>query len=314
MATTDQNADGSANVNLDASDKLDVEIVDDTPSEDRGRQPLPKELVEELDKDDLEEYSDKVKKRLSQMKKVWHDERRAKETSLREKEEALRFAQQAHQENQQLKQRLSSGEKVYVEEMTKAATNDLTAAKERLAAANNSGDMDKITEAQEALMDAKIKIRDVERFRPALQTPTSSVQTNNQVQASGPPAQTVDPKAEAWRSKNGWFGTDEEMTALALVSHEKLVRSGVDPRSDDYYKKVDETMKKRFPEYFDSADTREDRDPAPRRNSTVVASASRSTAPRQVKITASEAAIAKRLGLTTEAYAREKIKLESNNV
>ena len=142
--------------------EFEVQIEDDTPPQDRGRVPLPKEVVEELDKDDLEEYSEKVKKRLSQMKKVYHDERRAKEAAEREKEEALRFAQMREQEIRQLKQRLGNGEKAYIHEVTKAAANDLVTAKERLKQAYESGDAEKITDAQEALTEAKLKIKQYE--------------------------------------------------------------------------------------------------------------------------------------------------------
>ena len=292
-------------------DDFKVDIVDDTPPEDRNRDPLPKEVVEEIEKDDLEEYSEKVKKRLSQMKKGWHDERRAKEASLREKEEALAFAQRAYEENKQLKQRLGSGEKIFVSEMSRSAKNELETAKGALTRAYESGDVSKIADAQEALTDAKLRLRDLERFQPSLQEEDQGVQRDTQTQA--PSRAAPDPKAEAWKQKNSWFGADSEMTALALGLHEKLVRSGVDPRSDDYYRQVDQTMKKRFPEYFseDSQSTKED--PPPRKQTTVVAPAARSTAPRQIRITASEAALAKRLGLTPEAYAREKLKLENTN-
>jgi hypothetical protein len=105
------------------------------------------------------------------------------------------------------------------------------------------------------------------------------------------------------------------MTALALGLHEKLVRSGVDPRSDGYYQRVDETMRKRFPENFEEEQTQtKDADkPAPRKAANVVAPATRSTAPKQVRLSASQVAIAKRLGLTNEAYAKEMIKLENYN-
>jgi hypothetical protein len=303
---------------LDTDDSVDneieVEVVDDTPEEDRGRVPLPKQIVDELDNDDLEEYSDKVKKRLSQMKKVWHDERREKERAAREREEALRFAQQAYEENKTLRQRLGAGEQVFLNEVAKAASLELISAKEKLRNAYESGDADLITDAQEALTDAKLRIKEVERFQPSLQAEESSVQNTYQVQA--PPTQVVDHKAEAWRQENTWFGVDEEMTALALGLHEKLVRSGVDPRSDDYYRRVNETVRRRFPERFEDADpvreTRMTRS-APRKAATVVAPVSRGTAPRQVRLTPSQVAIAKRLGLTNEAYARELLKLEVDN-
>jgi basic membrane lipoprotein Med (substrate-binding protein (PBP1-ABC) superfamily) len=293
---------------------IEVEIVDDTPEEDRGRVPLPKNIVEELDNDDLEEYSEKVKKRLSQMKKVWHDERREKERVSREREEALRFAQQAYEENKQLRQQLGAGEQIFIGEVAKAANLELAAAKEKLKQAYESGDAELITDAQEALTDAKLRIKEVERFQPTLQSDNTSVQNTNQVQAPPPaPSRVVDQKAEEWRQRNEWFGADEEMTALAYGLHEKLVRSGVDPRSDDYYRRIDETIRRRFPERFEDAEpVRSPKAPA-RKAATVVAPVTRGTAPRQVRLTPSQVAIAKRLGLTNEAYARELIKLENDN-
>jgi hypothetical protein len=293
------------------TDDLEVEIVDDTPPEDRGRTPLPKNVVDELDNDDLEEYSEKVKKRLGQMKKVWHDERREKERAHREREEALQFAQRAYEENQKLRQTLGAGEKAFVHEVTKSATAEVAAAKEKLKQAYETGDSDLITDAQEALTDAKLKMREVESFRPSLQDDENNVQTTQQTQT--PRVAPVDRKAEAWREKNQWFGVDEEMTALALGLHEKLVRSGVDPRSDDYYRRVDETMKKRFPDHFEDAEPQQTRSAARKPATTVVAPATRSTAPRQVRLTPSQVALAKRLGLTNEAYARELMKLENQN-
>ena len=142
----------------DNSDDIKVEIIDDTPEEDRGRKPLPKEVVEELEKDDLEEYSDKVKKRLSQMKKVWHDERREKEAAKREREEALRFAQAQTEENKRLKQRLGNGEKLFVEQAARTANAELVSAKEQFKEAYEAGDAEKLVEAQEAITEAKFKI------------------------------------------------------------------------------------------------------------------------------------------------------------
>jgi hypothetical protein len=304
---------------VDDSNDLSVEIEDDTPPEDRGRVPLPKEVVKELEDDTLEEYSDKVKKRLSQMKKVWHDERREKERAAREKEEALRFAQQAFEENKALKARLGQGEKILVSEVTKAATNELATAKEKLKAAYESGDSSLIADAQEAMTDAKLKLQRYQQFRPSVQEQENSVQTTSEVNQPQRPAPSVDPKAEAWRQRNTWFGADEEMTALALGLHEKLVRSGVDPRSDEYYNRVDSTMRKRFPEAFEDEPTQtqekaQETKPSSRaKATTVVAPATRTTAPRQVKLTPSQVAIAKRLGLSNEAYAKEMIKLENGN-
>jgi len=303
----------------EVSDEIEVKVEDDTPEEDRGRKPLPKEMVEELESDDLEEYSEKVKKRLGQMKKVWHDERRAKEAAQREREEALRFAQVRENEIRSLKQRLGNGERAYIHEVTKAANNDLGVAKDRLKQAYESGDAEKIADAQEALTEAKLRIKQYENFQPSLQEENSGVQPTQQYQVPPAPPPVIDPKAEAWKDKNPWFGTDEEMTALALGLHEKLVRSGVDPRSDDYYDRVNATMRKRFPDYFNEeveeekpTQTREAEKPTRTKPANVVAPVTRGTAPRQVRLTPTQVAIAKKLGLSNEQYARELMKLEIN--
>lgn len=294
-----------------AGSDISIEIIDDTPPQDRGRDPLPQDVVKELEADDLEEYSDKVKKRLGQMKKVWHDERREKEHMSREREEALRVAQLAVEENKQLKQRLGNGERIFVQEVTKSANTELTAAKERMRQAYEAGDANLIADAQEAMTDAKLKLKDYERFQPSLQNQNNSVE--QQLTQAQAPRPVVDHKAESWRQQNTWFGADEEMTSLALGLHERLVRSGVDPRSDEYYKQVDETMKRRFPEKFeDSApQTREQSKSAPRKTANVVAPATRSTAPNRVRLTQTQVALAKKFGLTPEQYARELIKLEN---
>jgi hypothetical protein len=296
---------------------VEFEIVDDTPPQDRGREPMPKEIVEELEKDDLEEYSENVKKRLSQMKKVWHDERRAKEAASREREEALRAAQTYFEENKQLKQRLSSGEKMFAEEVTKAANVEIAAAKAKLKQAYESGDAELITDAQEALTDAKLKLQSYQRLSPSLQRQESSVEASPEQAEQPPRVQVRDPKAAAWRERNTWWGVDEEMTALALGLHEKLVRSGVDPTSDDYYRRVDETLRKRFPENFEDTQTQTmeavDEKPAPRKAATVVAPATRSTAPNKVRLTNTQMALAKKLGVTPEVYAKEVLKLEKQN-
>lgn len=298
-------------------DGFEISVEDDTPAQDRGRAPLPKKITEELENDDLEDYSEKVKKRLGQMKKVWHDERRAKEAAAREKEEALRFAQTQMEENRRLKQRLGMGEKVFIQEVTKAATSELASAKDRLKQAYDSGDSDRITEAQEALTDAKLKLKEYERFQPSVQDEETDVNSAKQERAPTPAPAQIDPKAAAWKEQNSWFGVDEEMTALALGLHEKLVRSGVDPRSDDYYDKVNQTMRKRFPDYFEEdaeQTTEKEEKPAPRtKAANVVAPVTRSSAPRQtIRLTSTQVALAKKLGLSNEQYARELMKLEAN--
>ena len=314
-------AEQKAEANQDVSDEIEIEIEDDTPPEDRGRKPLPKEVVNELDNDDLEEYSEKVKKRLSQMKKVWHDERREKERALREREEALRFAQVREQELKTVKDRLGQSEQAFAKEAQRYAMFDLNLAKERLKTAYEEGDAEKNTAAQELLTDAKLKLQNIGRFAPALQKAEERVEQNQQVTApQAAPTPRADPRAEAWRERNTWFGEDEEMTALALGLHEKLVRSGVDPSSDEYYRRVDETMRKRFPEAFD--DVEEDEQPQTKlvqkpartnKPANVVAPVTRNTAPRQVRLTPTQVMLAKKLGISNQEYAKAMIEMENGN-
>jgi hypothetical protein len=313
-------AEQKAEANQDVTDDIQVEIEDDTPPEDRGRKPLPKEVVNELESDDLEDYSEKVKKRLSQMKKVWHDERREKERALREREEALRFAQAREQEIKHLKERAEVSKKAMLDHALNAARVELNVAKEKLKQAYEAGDAELIANAQEAMTDTKIKIQNISRIQPSLQREEERVEQNQQVTTPPvAPAPQPDPRARAWQEKNTWFGADEEMTALALGLHEKLVRSGVDPSTDEYYRRVDETMRKRFPEAFDDAEedeqpqTKQAQKPARTKPATVVAPVTRGTAPRQVRLTPTQVAIAKRLGLSNEQYARELMKLENDN-
>lgn len=314
----EQEAEAKEATAQDSESEFEVQVESDKPEDDQGRKPLSKRTVKELESDDLSEYSENVKKRLSQMKRVWHDERRAKEAAAREKEEALKFAQTQMEENRRLKQRLGVGEKAFISEVTKAATNELGVAKDKLKFAYESGDAEKIAEAQEAMTDAKLRLREYERFKPSIQDKESDIESDQQAQAPrSAPAPTIDPKAEAWKERNTWFGVDEEMTALALGLHEKLVRAGIDPRTDEYYAKVDQTMRKRFPESFE--DDAEQTTEAPQKEekprakaANVVAPVTRSTAPRQIRLTSSQVAIAKRLGLSNEQYARELMKLEAN--
>ena len=273
---------------------------------------MPEEVVRELENDNLEEYSSRVKERMAQLKKVWHDERRAKESADRERQEAIRFAQQISDENKKLKNTLSSGEEQYISTVKEKYESDLSIAKRDYREAYDTGDTDKIIEAQTRMNDAQYKLSHAQNLKPQYntsQTQQNSVQytqEQNQPQAPKP-----DAKAQAWQAKNQWFGKDEEMTSLALGAHEKLIRSGIDPTSEIYYRRIDETMQKRFPENFgdDSFEAR----PAQRKPSTVVASASRSTAPKKVRLTQTQLAFAKKLKLTPEQYAREMIKLENAN-
>ena len=296
----------------EASD-LELEVVDDTPPQDRDRKPLPKEIVEDIEKDDLSEYSERVKERMAQLRKVYHDERREKEAAAREREEAIRYAQAIIEENRRLKNNLSSGEQTYIEVARQAAEHELNLAKKAYREAYDTGDTDKIIDAQQSMNMAQLKLTQMQNYRPQYEKALQESETSVNIQPERPPVVRQDPKALAWQEKNTWFGQDEEMTSLALGLHEKLVRSGVDPTSEEYYRRIDSTMRKRFPEVFED-DSLDEEQPAQRKKpSTVVAPASRSTAPKKVHISKSALALAKKFGITPEQYARETLKLEKQN-
>jgi hypothetical protein len=295
------------------AEDIDLEIEDDIPVADRGKEPLPKDKVEELENDTLEDYSERVKQRMAQLKKVWHDERRAKEAADRERQEAIRFAQQIAEENKKLKTTLSSGEATYIETLKVGLENQLNLAKRDYREAYDSGDTEKIIDAQQKMNDAQMRLSQAQSYRPQYEKTLQEPENPVYIQQNEQPSFKPDDKALKWQDKNEWFGKDEEMTSLALGLHEKLVRSGVSPTSDEYYRRIDTTMQKRFPEYFGDA-TLDEETPAQRtKPSTVVAPATRSTAPKKVRLTKTQVALAKKFGLTPEQYARETLKLENAN-
>jgi 7-cyano-7-deazaguanine synthase in queuosine biosynthesis len=302
------------NKQASAEPEIEFEIEDDTPPEDRNKAPMPKPLVEELEKDELDSYDDTVKEKLKQMRKVWHDERREKEAALREQQEALAVAQRLIEENKRIKGILTNGEKEYVSTVQRAAQLELDAAKRAYKEAYDAGDTDKVIEAQQAMQQANIKVMQAQNFKmPSLQEEEFDVQTTQQVQ----PARRTDPKAEEWQERNPWFGPNKSMTAYALGLHEELKANGVSVGSDEYYGALDKTMRKRFPEAFATTIVTEEeeqtnREPARTKPATVVAPATRSTSPQKVKLKQSQLNIIKKLGITPEQYVKEFVKEARN--
>lgn len=286
--------------------KPEIEVEDDTPEADRGREPMPKEVVDELEADELEEYSEKVKTRLKQMKKVWHDERREKERLQREQAEALTAAQRLLEENRQLKSNLTQGEQYLLNSYKQNSEYELEMAKRAYREAYESGDADKLVEAQEKLNVASYKAQQLNSYRPTGQAPEPEVEQRAQpVQVPTPDQKTI-----AWQERNTWYGSDPEMTASALGLHQKLIneRGPQYAGTDDYWTNIDKTMRRRFPDYFgeEAAPQRETKPAA-----SVVAPASRSRSPKKIVLKQSQLAIAKKLGLTPEQYARELMKMEN---
>ena len=275
-------------------DDFEVEVVDDTPKADRGRK--ASEPPTDVTDEELEDYSDKVRKRIQHFSKGYHDERRAKEEALRERQELERVTQQLMEENKKLKGNVNKNQTALLEQAKKNAAIETEGAKRAYKEAYESGDSDAVLEAQEKLTNAKIKSDRLANFKlPALQETETPVQT--QVEQTAPAVQ-VDERAANWQKNNSWFGSDDEMTSLALGLHNKLVKQGVSPQSDEYYETIDSRMRQVFPDNFEDAEPK-------RKKAQVVAPATRSTAPKKVTLTRTQVQIARRLGLTPEQYAKQ---------
>jgi hypothetical protein len=262
---------------------------------------MPKEIVEKLDKEELESYSSEVREKFKQAKKVYHDERREKEAALRERQEAVQVTQRLIEENKRIKSMLSNGQEGYVSAVKNNTEMQLEMAKKAYREAYDEGDVDAQLEAQERITKATMAMDRVNNFKmPPLQEEKEEVQPRQQ-------APRPDNRALAWQERNQWFGQDEEMTAAALGLHEKLKRNGVSVGSDEYYSVLDKTMRKRFAENFGETEpeTRAKRSP------NVVAPATRTTSSKKVRLTTTQAAFIKKLGITPEQYVREVLKLEN---
>ena len=291
--------------------EVEIEIVDDTPIQDRGRRPLDKEVEDPTD-EEIETYTRGAQDRIKELTHARHDERRAKEALLREKQELERLAQHYVDENKKLKQYVNNGTEQYGAMAKTAAEAEMEKARRDYKAAQESFDTDAILAAQEALFDAKTKLQQAQNFRPPpLQVEETEVQPRQQQTQSVQP----DEKTLRWQAKNQWFGSDgfEEVTSFALGLHQKLVNSGVDPRHDEYFEQIDARVKSKFPEVFGGSDERPKSSETPRRPSSVVAPASRSTGVRKVQLTPSQAALIKKYNLDPKKYVAEVLKLENQN-
>ena len=274
----------------------EIEVVDDTPEEDRNRVPMQTPPQEPTD-EELAAYSQKDRNKLREFTKGYHDERRAKEAAIREKEEAIKIAQAVYEENQKLKNNVHTSQSALLEQAKKVVSQEVDEAKRRWKEAYESGDADAIVQANDDLTTAKMKAERVNNFKPApLQEEKTAVQPAYQ-------APKVDTKAAEWQQANAWFGKNKEMTGFALAVHEGLVNDeGIDPQSDEYYRRINGRLRQVFPDQFESG---ENADTTQRKKSNVVASATRSVAPKKITLSASEVALAKRLNISLERYARE---------
>lgn len=302
----------------EAKGKVEIEIEDDTPPADRGRKPAPP--PEDPTEDELSSYDEKVQQRIKKFTRGYHDERRAKEQALREREAAEDFARKVYEENKRLQERLASGSKEYIATSKTAAQAELDAAKEKYRKAYEAGDADAVVEAQTQIAKATVKLDKAETLKP-IEVEDREEYKPAKVEDTQP---KVSPRTKRWlETNNDWFGVDDEMTMAAMGVDKKLQREyGADyVGTEEYFRMVDKTMRKRFPEYFESQSEEEDDPPRQKRStpaeeddepprraqkpSTVVAPASRSSSPSRVKLKQSQVALARRLGITPEQYAKQ---------
>lgn len=309
---SDERAVGMTDNNqMDDEGEIELEIVDDTPVPDRGKPKAtePATAATHEDDDDLEGYSDKVRKRINKLKFDFHAERRAREEDARLREEAINVAVKLKEERDQMARRLEATEDVSLGQAKQRITTQLEQAKAAFKAAYESGDADALTEAQLRMTELKGEEQRVNTFRP--QRPAVEAEPPKQ-QEQRPPAPKPSPRAENWAQQNPWFGKDEEMTGFAYGVHERVIKQGVAPDSEEYYTAINTAVRRVFADKFEDAKTE---DKAVRRQaSSVVAPAGRQTnvTPRKVTLTSTQVALAKRLGLKPEVYAAQLLKESSN--
>lgn len=293
--------------NIIQAGEVEIEVEDDTPEADRGRKAAPP--PEEVTNEELENYSDKVKNRIKHFSKGYHDERRAKEEAQREREALETYTKNLMAENKKLKGAVDQSHNTLIESAKKQVNGEIALAQRQYREAYESGEPDAILEAQTALNTAQIRSEKINGLKPKQIQPLQPQETPVQTQVEAPQPQVQrDEKAEAWRDNNPWFGSDDEMTAFALGLHNKLTKEGVDPKTDTYYEKINTRMQQVFPDQFDDG-IEDEPESTQRKSSNVVAPATRSTAPKKIRLTQSQIAIAKKLGVPLETYAKQAAEL-----
>ena len=298
-------------VNIEGEGEIAIDIVEDAPEKDRFAKPLDREVADPTD-EEIEGYGVKVQSRIKELTHARHDERRKAEALQREVDEAARVTQQLLQEREQYRKMINEGSQTHATVLKEKAEAELVNARKKYKEAAESYDADAMLVAQEELTKAQWQVESAKNFRPpAVQTEKEGVQ----IAPSAPAAPVLDERTQRWMAKNQWFGNPgyEELTAFALGLHQKLVATGVDPRTDDYFERVDSRLRQVFPEVF-SGEPKPSTDAPSKRPANVVASATRTPgAKKSVKLTATAARLADKFGISHEQYAREFLKLEAQN-
>ena len=291
---TDIDLDKPAEQTKPVEEKVEVEqVAEEKPSTEAA----PTEETKDKKEDELKEYSEGVQKRIAKLT------RRMREAE-RQKEEAIAFADRTKKENEDLQTRFSKLDKSYVSEFESRVTTNMEAARSALRTAIEAQDIDAQVKAQEQIAtltaDAArlASLKTLKDEQPAKEVNVTPQRTEKQAK--------IDPKADAWASNNPWFGNDTAMTYTAFDVHKKLVeKEGYDPQSDEYYEEIDKRMRLEFSQKFDKVEgnTTEKAKPAQ-----TVASARRPAQTgrkKTVRLTPSQVAIAKRLGVPLEEYAKQ---------
>lgn len=282
-------------------DDFEIEIVDDTPSDDKGRPRRAEGAAPEVpDDEDLADYSEGVKKRISKLKYEFHEERRRAEESTRLRDEAVAHALRQQEEITRYRKRIADGDAAFVSQAQQRVKSSLAQVQAKMRAAHEAGDSDAFVAASTELADIKAEEGRLASYRPPQAQPAPAAQP------ARPAVPKASPRAEAWAAANTWFGKDTEMTALAFGVHERTIQEGVAPDSEAYYIAIDSVVRQRYPDKFAAVG-----ESAPRKQpGSVVAPGGRSTAatPRKITLTGTQVSLAKKLGLTVEQYAAQIIK------
>lgn len=291
-----------------AAHDIDIDIVDDTPEEDRGKWVADDDRDGEPDfpsEDEMKKYSRDVQQRIKKMTARTHAERRRAEEYQRQLDEAHKFAKTLLEQQKQLSSVVQNGEKVLIGEHKGRLEAQLASARQAYREAHEAGDTDGVIAAQELISRTVSQLDRLSTYKPQPMREVSEAELEaafgrNRPQQQGPTERDLE-----WRQKNRWFGHDQMMTAYAMAVHSNLVQQeGIRPTDPDYYERIDGEMRKRFPEKFGGTKQ------SGRRRTPPVSGANRSsgTGGKKVVLTQSQVALAKRLGITPEQYARELVK------
>ena len=300
---------------VESENEIDIEIIDDVEAKPEKKEKVFAEDVKDKPVDEEILNVDKgVQKRIDQLTAKHHEERRQKEQAAKLRDEAIKYAQQIKSENDRLNQLVNDGQQYLGKQAEERAEFAKQAAQQKYKEAYEQGNTEEMVAAQEALTRATMDAASAEQFNARIPEEEFVPQQQEQFvpQQQVPPR--PDDKAISWQAKNQWFGNDPEMTSFAYGVHEKLVREeNINPASDEYYERIDSRMKSVFPDFFGSE---EKEAVSSNSQSSVVAPATRNNGakPRKVQLTATQVALAKRLGVTPEQYANQLVKdMSANN-